>query len=634
MIRKIQKGIQSETGVIFMASTLGIFVLLSFFAFFLARFAATETRSSAYHVMDIKTRNLALTGTEHALQSFKAARNTASVSGDFNTGSYEAAIDTLYTENNTSLPYTNYITINSSAAIGDLERNLRLIVSSMPEAFCFSYYGNNAGGVTFAENTGSIVGDIYHNGSVNTSIVSSGIKYNSVSTDDHYLDSPPSFPTLSTTLYEDLLTSAASASSSSTYDNYALDFDGSDYVGIGGHNDINNYSSCAQKTIEAWFRTNNKSSSTKQIIYEQGGGTRGLNIYIQSGTLYVGGWNRRTVQQGESNWNPGTYLSTNSINNNQWHHVALTLNGGSTVSANVLKMYLDGNYISSGDGSRLWNHNPANIGRTRSGSRYHNNITGNGYTFNGKIDEVRIWNVERTASQIAAKKDTILAGNESDLTAYYNFQENTGSTANDSQTQSNNDGSISGASWTDGPPLIKLAQSSYTNTTINLSSYTNSQLLHNGDLTITGTTVNGPGYLVVYGDLSIESSSMINKNVFLICSGNLTIASSTVGTGIRAPVILYAKGIASVSSSTIYGLIIARGSSCTLDQTAIYGGILNFSATFSLSNSSSVTGSVVSDYSIDLTDTNSSITKGSLPPFFGLNIGLDPMVVPGSYLEH
>ena len=45
-------------------------------------------------------------------------------------------------------------------------------------------------------------------------------------------------------------------------------------------------------------------------------------------------------------------------------------------------------------------------------------------------------------------------------------------------------------------------------------------------------------------------------------------------------------------------------------------------------------GSAVSNHSIDLLDGNSSITKGNLPPFFGLNIGLDPIVVPGSYLEY
>ena len=35
------------------------------------------------------------------------------------------------------------------------------------------------------------------------------------------------------------------------------------------------------KTIEAWFKVDNKNvSSHKQTIYEQGGTVRGLNIYI------------------------------------------------------------------------------------------------------------------------------------------------------------------------------------------------------------------------------------------------------------------------------------------------------------------------------------------------------------------
>ena len=629
MMERLKEKIKSESGVILMASTMGIFIIMSFFAFYLARFAATETRTGVYYTMDVKTRNLALSGFERGMQTFKSSRSTSEISGSFNNGNYSISFDSSSTESGVSLPYTNYLTMKSRANIDDVERNLRLIISTLPEAFCFSYYGNNAGGATFAENTGAIAGDMYHNGNVSTSIVSSGTIYNSTGSGGTQLTSPPPFPQLDITLYENLLTAAAAEDPPSTYDNYALDFNSNDYVGIGSSSDINN-GIHSQRTIEAWFRTNNKDSSTRQVIYEEGGGTRGLNIYIHSGRLYVGGWNRPS---NESNWNPGTWIYTTSIQNNQWHHVALTVNGGSSVSANALKMYLDGNYTIGGNGSQLWGHNPANIGRTRNGSRYHNG-TGNGYTFNGKIDEVRIWNVERTPSQIAAKKDTILAGNESGLTAYYNFQENTGNTVNDTQTQSNNDGTQSGASWTDGPPLSKMNQSSYTNTTINLSSFTNSQKLHNGNLTLTGTTVNGPGYLVVDGNLTIESSSAIKKNVFLICSGNLTIASSTAGTGIRTPAIVYAKGTISLSSSTVYGLIIAKGSSCTLNQTAVNGGILNYGATFSLSNTSSVTGSAVSNYSIDLTDANSSISKGNLPPFFGLNVGLDPMIIPGSYLEY
>lgn len=610
-----------------MASTMGIFIILSLFAFYLARFSITESRTGGYYMVDIKARNLAMTGIEHAMQSFKASRNISNVSGNFNNGSYSVSFDTQNNEAGTSLPYSHFITVKSTATINDVERNLRLFISSMPEAFFFSFYGNNSGNQTFTETNSTISGDMFYNGNVQSnSGTNSGITY-TTGTGGTLLSSPPPFPTLDITQYEALLTSAASASGA--YNNYALDFNSNDYVGIGSSSDINT-GIHGQRTVEAWFRTNNKDSSTRQVIFEVGGGTRGLNIYIHSGRLYVGGWNRRSD---ESNWTPGTWIYTTSIQNNQWHHVALTLNGGSSVSTNALKMYLDGNYMTSGNGSQLWNHNPANIGRTRSGSRYHNG-TGNNYTFNGKIDEVRIWNVARTGSQIAAKKDTILAGNETGLTAYYNFQENTGNTANDTQTQSNNDGSISNASWTNGPTLSKMGNTAFTNTTINLSSYSNSQLLANNNLTISGSTVNGPGYIVVNGNLNISSNTTINGNIFLICSGTLTISNSQIGTGLGAPVILYSKGAADYTSSTVYGLIISKGSSLELDGSTVYGAILNYSSSFSLVGNSDITGSVISNSSVDFQGNDASITRGNIPTFSGLNIGLDPIVVPGSYLEY
>ena len=251
------------------------------------------------------------------------------------------------------------------------------------------------------------------------------------------------------------------------------------------------------------------------------------------------------------------------------------------------------------------------------------------------IDEVRLWNVERTSSQVAAKKDTILAGNESGLTAYYNFQENTGTTANDTQTQSNNDGSIkNGASWTDGPTLSKMGSTAFANTTINLSSYANSQLLANNNLTISGSTVNGPGYIVVNGNLNISSNTTINGNIFLICSGNITISNSQIGTGLGAAVVIYSKGDSDYNSSTVYCLIISKGSSLELDGSTVYGAILNYSSSFSLAGDSDITGSVISNHSVDFQGNDASITRGNIPEFTGLNIGLDPMVVPGSYLEY
>ena len=619
----------NESGIILIASTMGVFILLSIFAFYLARFAVTESMTGGYHTLDIKTRNLALTGLEHGIQSYNSSRTFSEINGSFNNGNYNVEFDNINNESGSSLPYTNYVMVKSTATINDVERNLRAIISTMPEAFCFSYYGNNANNQTFSEPNGSISGDLFYNGNIQAnSGTSNGNNYSSTGSGGTLLSSPPPFPQLDETLYNNLISSASTTSGD--YNNRSLEFNNNDYISIANSSDINR-GIHAERTIEAWFNTYNKDSGTKQLIFEVGGGTRGLNIYIQSGALYIGGWNRRS---NESNWNPGTWLSTSSINNNQWHHVALVLNGGPSKSSNALKLYLDGSFISSGQGSQLWQHNPANIGRTLNGSRYHDNSASNGFTFNGKIDEVRIWNIERSANQIATKKDTVLNGNESGLTAYYNFQEDAGTTANDSQTQSNNDGSISGASWTSGPILSKMNASSLSNSTINLSSFPDNKLLVNDNLTISNCTINGPGYIVANGNITIESNSNVNGNIFIISNGALTINNSNIGTGLNAAVVLYSKNNATYNNSTIYGCIIAKGSILEIDNVTLRGAILNHGQSFSLDGNTNIVGSIVSKYSMDFQGNSVTVTKGSLPLFTGYNIGLDPIVVPGSYLEY
>ena len=617
---------KDESGVILMASTMGVFIILSLFAFYLARFSVIESRTGGYYTQDIKVRNLAMAGIEQGLHSYKSSRNTSDIDGSFNNGTYSVRFDSQNDESGGPLSKSHYLTLKSTGKIDDVERNVRFLVSSLPEAFCFSFYGNNLGAQTFAEPNGSINGDMYFNGSVQSnSGANNGTTYIGTGSGGTLLSSPPIFPDIDDTNYEALLSSAQSASPD--YQNYALDFNNNDYVRIESSSDINS-GIHSQHTVEAWFRTNNKNSNTKQIIYEQGGGTRGLNIYIQSGRLYVGGWNRRS---NESNWS-GSWKYVTSIESNQWHHVALTLNGGSAVTNNALKLYLDGALVISEPGSRLWGHNPANIGRTISGSRYHNG-TGNGFTFNGKIDEVRIWNVARSQSEINAMKDTVLNGDEDYLTAYYNFQENTGGRANDTQTQSNNDGTISGATWTTGPPMSKMNNSSFANRTINLSSYSERKLLVNSDITISNSTINGPGYIVANGNITINSNSVINGDIYVICNGDLNVTNSQLGTSLSAAVITYSKGNAEYENSTVYGLIVSKGNALELDGTAHYGAILNHGSSFTLAGNSDIIGSVVSKFSVDLQSNSASITRGNMPEFTGKDIGLNPFVLPESYLE-
>jgi hypothetical protein len=77
-------------------------------------------------------------------------------------------------------------------------------------------------------------------------------------------------------------------------------------------------------------------------------------------------------------------------------------------------------------------------------------IAGNTVDFHyfvGQIDEVRAWNVVRTATDIMGTMHKPLTGTEPGLVGYWRFDEGTGAVASD-RTVTKNNGSVSGfATW-------------------------------------------------------------------------------------------------------------------------------------------------------------------------------------------
>ncbi len=69
-----------------------------------------------------------------------------------------------------------------------------------------------------------------------------------------------------------------------------------------------------------------------------------------------------------------------------------------------------------------------------------------GQSFNGSLDDFRIWGVARTQQEIADNMNYELTGQESGLLGYWKFNENVGSVLKDS-TPNGNDGFVLGAKW-------------------------------------------------------------------------------------------------------------------------------------------------------------------------------------------
>lgn len=245
----------------------------------------------------------------------------------------------------------------------------------------------------------------------------------------------------------------------------ALQFDGvGEYVSIENSSTLNIGGPYTDRTIEAWFYCEDVSNSTKkQVIFEEGDATRGFNIYVYDGSLYVGAWNDDSA---ESNW-AGTWLSTALVFSSTWHHIALRLEGGTdTPTAGAFMGILDGIEFDTGDGAKVYAHTGGtNIGRTAN-TKFHDGVDNSTVTyFEGIIDELRVWNEARSNEEIRGNMfrqlsaDAIAAN--SSLAAYFTMDHADGTNLRDFSGNLN-DGTLNGMSnsnWITSTALYDLRQS-------------------------------------------------------------------------------------------------------------------------------------------------------------------------------
>jgi hypothetical protein len=194
--------------------------------------------------------------------------------------------------------------------------------------------------------------------------------------------------------------------------NNALNFDGTnDYVAVTNSN-LSNVSNAV--TIEAWVK----------ITGTQNGEIFSRNINSLTSTAvsyalrYRGGKLILHVGNGSNHYG---FTSEDNLLLNEWIHVAGTFESG-----NIGHLYVNGqevaNQVSSTNSSSLviGNHTGA---YNSIGSYYSTTPYGNVNLLKGQIDELRIWNVARSATEIQNNYYQTLNGSESGLLSYYNFDQ-------------------------------------------------------------------------------------------------------------------------------------------------------------------------------------------------------------------
>ncbi|ELS02293.1 laminin G domain-containing protein [Xenococcus sp. PCC 7305] len=179
-------------------------------------------------------------------------------------------------------------------------------------------------------------------------------------------------------------------------------------------------------TVESWIKADPNQAGTS-IMEKWGSGGVGYPFIIRyngNGTIYAARYD------GSSN---PTIGSTATINDGQFHHVAFVKDG------NNLKLYVDGQL--QGTAPDTTTGDTTNTSSLFLGSR------NTSYYFKGGVDDLRIWNVARTQADIQQNLNKSLNGTEAGLVGYWNFENDTGTTATDLTSSGNNGALENGASF-------------------------------------------------------------------------------------------------------------------------------------------------------------------------------------------
>jgi len=205
---------------------------------------------------------------------------------------------------------------------------------------------------------------------------------------------------------------------------YALNFDFvDDYVDCGNNASTNITGSI---TLEAWVRSDDY--NTQSIIKKNGTGT-GYELSLSTTNSTNPSASRKFFFRLNSNDTYRINSTTSYPIDGTWMHVAATYNQ----STGEMKLFVNGvqeGPTLTGPASIGLNGNNLVIGTDA--------LTPRSRFFDGDIDEVRLWNVARTAEQIREGMSKKLNGNEPGLAGYWNMDEATGAVVYDKTLNSNN----------------------------------------------------------------------------------------------------------------------------------------------------------------------------------------------------
>lgn len=298
-------------------------------------------------------------------------------------------------------------------------------------------------------------------------------------------------------------------------------------------------------TIEFWFRSDDLNQFQKHLI-----SYNGINPSARLGVIYdfandqIEFWSN-----GHTGTDPRS-ASSIPVTDTNWHHIAYSYNGT--------------NWVGYKDGVQVFSWTRTFVLSTLPNDWFLGAESGLGGFVKGALDEVRIWNVARTGSEISENRGVSLTGSEPGLLAYYRFNEGTGTTVNDSAVAIGNN---AGTLFNDSAWITSTIPFSPTVTTAPATEITVSNAVLNGTVSPNGLTTLS---FFMYGQSSNLLSSA-TPAIVISATNTGTVAISNV-VDVQPEITYYYQLYAFNSAGTNVGTIRAIASApdvVTLSATEI-----------------------------------------------------------------
>ena len=575
----------TNNGFILLGSAMAIFLILSIFSIYLIKILVKENTLSNNSLLDIRARNLMVSGLEFGSKLFSqnSLPINTSISKGIEQGNFIIEFVPSSDENSSPLPYSHFGMLKSNSIIGDFNRNGRVYFSSYPNVFNLAFFGNNSGGTVFNQSGGTFYGDIHFNGNINNSNLSSGYTaYNNNGNGGQFnYDNNLTFPSNSFSYFTNILNTTpnivdntTTTTSSSTI---LYDFE-------------SGWQGWSQHTVQ-WRTTWGRRTHSGTNNHFGTGHALGT---INNGRTY--GAEHSYVQSPVFNATGGGTITFNSWANNEYcywdaEYMEISYNGGSSWSIAINNC--DGLWSNSNSKKNGTYTIPSHLGNSNTRIRFRFNTRdgccGSGFGF--FIDNVRVPNQQT---------NTVIVD--------YGIVEN-----------KTIDLSQNGAVTTNGP-YVSNGTLTFTNkmTFNNCTFIGNGKIINRASIEFSNCNISGGIEIMSLDKIIIKNNSTLGSNV----------------ESLNTSVVSYSKNSFEIDNSTFHGIVISKGSKTHLKNGVnFYGAIYNEAASCIVEGTSTnIIGSIVSKYSLNFN--SGTIRKGNLPKIFNNPYGIEGMILPGSYLEY